>query len=81
MQGTGPYTWSITDGALPAGVSLSGSTGVVSGTPTEIGTFPFTLHVVDSLGHTASKGCSLTVIGGCGPDPLSDEKRFLLTIN
>ena len=32
--GTEPYTWSLTRGALPGGVSLNSSTGVVSGTPT-----------------------------------------------
>jgi hypothetical protein len=31
--GTQPYTWSLTSGALPAGLSLSAG-GVISGTPT-----------------------------------------------
>ena len=32
--GTSPLTWSITAGSLPAGLSLTPSTGVIAGTPT-----------------------------------------------
>lgn len=32
--GTTPYTWSIVDGTLPAGLSLAPTTGAISGTPT-----------------------------------------------
>ena len=35
--GTAPYTWAVSSGALPAGLSLA-TTGVVSGTPTTAGT-------------------------------------------
>ena len=36
--GTAPYTWSVTSGKLPSGLSLSASSGVISGTPTAAGT-------------------------------------------
>jgi hypothetical protein len=45
--GTAPYTFSILAGALPAGLSLS-SAGAVTGTPTTVGNFSFTLQVADS---------------------------------
>jgi hypothetical protein len=45
--GTTPYTWSITSGSLPAGLTLS-SAGVVSGTPTAAGSSTFTVQVTDS---------------------------------
>ena len=38
-------TWSITEGALPSGMSLNSSTGALSGTPTQSGTFAFVIRV------------------------------------
>ena len=58
--GQPPYTWSLTDGALPAGLSLS-SEGVISGTPTGAGTFFFDVQVEDATNGTASATFSLTV--------------------
>ena len=54
--GTPPYTWSITAGCCPAGLTLTASTGSIAGTPTTAGTFTFTVQV-DGFGHsyTASK--------------------------
>lgn len=59
--GTAPYTWSHT-GTLPAGVDLS-TAGVLSGTPTESGTFPITVQVSDSSSPalTATKSLSLVI--------------------
>ena len=46
--GTPPYTWSITVGALPAGLTLNPTTGSITGTPTANGTFNLTAQVTDS---------------------------------
>lgn len=46
--GTAPYTWSISAGQLPPGLSLAATTGTVSGKPTQAGKFSFSLKVVDS---------------------------------
>lgn len=45
--GTAPYSWALTAGSLPAGLTLSGS-GLLSGTPTVSGDFPVTITVTDS---------------------------------
>lgn len=45
--GTSPYAWQILEGSLPQGLSL-GSTGDISGTPVEIGSFPLEIRVVDA---------------------------------
>src|ERR1700683_5495941 len=56
------YTWAVSAGTLPAGLSLS-SAGVVSGTPTAAGTSAFTVRVVDSSNppQAASEQFSATV--------------------
>ncbi len=60
VGGTPPYTWSITSGSLPPGLSLS-SDGTITGIPTATGTFTFSLEVVDSLGASAQVTQSLEV--------------------
>lgn len=59
--GRAPYTWSLAAGALPAGVTLNGSTGTLGGTPTAPGTSNFTLQVTDANTVTATKALSITV--------------------
>jgi prepilin-type N-terminal cleavage/methylation domain-containing protein len=59
--GVGPYTWSISAGALPPGLSLAPATGVISGTPTAAGSFGFTVQVTDSLAATATKPYTLQI--------------------
>src|SRR5712664_2586850 len=46
--GTTPYTWSVTVGALPTGLTLNAATGQISGVPTTSGTSAFTVTVTDS---------------------------------
>src|SRR5207248_475066 len=62
--GTDPYTWSITNGALPSGFTLDSSTGIISGEHDAPGTFTFTVAASDSSAPTAqtsSASVSLTV--------------------
>jgi hypothetical protein len=60
IDGIAPYKWSITSGALPAGLTLA-SSGTVSGTPTTSGTFSFTAHVADSASSPTSASCNLSI--------------------
>ena len=51
--GQSPYTFAMTAGSLPPGITLS-SAGLLSGTPTGSGSFSFTVTATDALGCTAS---------------------------
>ena len=59
--GINPYSFAISAGSLPAGLSLNSSTGVLSGTPTAGGAFNFTITVTDHVAATGHQAYSLTV--------------------
>jgi len=63
--GAGTYVWTET-GALPTGLSLS-SAGVISGTPTAAGAFPFTATMTDVNGQSNDE-LVLNHHGGTGND-------------
>jgi hypothetical protein len=58
--GIGGLTFSVTQGALPTGLTLNPS-GALSGTPTQSGVFNFTVTATDQEGHTASAAFSVTI--------------------
>ncbi|MEZ5367387.1 MAG: putative Ig domain-containing protein, partial [Bryobacterales bacterium] len=62
--GTAPYTWSVSSGALPAGLSLNPATGEISGTPTTAGTASFTIGLSDAASATDSQALSIEVLQG-----------------
>lgn len=49
-DGTEPITWSISNGSLPAGLSLNEDTGEISGTPTAAGSNTFTITAKNAYG-------------------------------
>jgi hypothetical protein len=57
----GPFTFAVTGGTLPAGLSLDGTAGTLSGTPTAAGASIFTVTATDSAGFTASQSYTLRV--------------------
>jgi hypothetical protein len=66
--GTTPLTWSVSSGSLPAGLILQADPdraalglGELRGTPTEDGTFKFTVAVTDVAGHVATRALKLDV--------------------
>ena len=63
--GVAPYTWLAS--GLPPGVTLAGSTGALSGTPTTAGPFNITVTATDSTGAKASQTYPVTI----APPPLT----------
>lgn len=64
LQATGgfePYSWSVSEGTLPPGLTLNGGTGTITGIPLEPGSFNFTVAVTDAAKQTATKALSITV--------------------
>jgi sugar lactone lactonase YvrE len=58
--GSAPYAWSVPSGELPPGLSLS-SAGILSGSPTRIGGYNFTVRVQDANSNSVSRGIGLGV--------------------
>jgi hypothetical protein len=70
--GTPPYRWSLTVGALPAGLSLNGASGSIAGTPTEAANArQLTFSVTDSARRTQSASISakLTIFASVAVSP------------
>ncbi|HMV81641.1 MAG TPA: putative Ig domain-containing protein [Blastocatellia bacterium] len=59
--GNGAVTFAVTSGTLPAGLTLNGANGVLSGTPTTAGTANFTVTASDATGCPGSRAYALTV--------------------
>lgn len=59
--GKTPYTWLLTSGNLPTGLSLQSATGTITGLPTQTGVFNLTFQVTDPLGGQAHKNLPLTI--------------------
>ena len=63
VGGIGPYTWRVSDGNFPVGLTLNSTTGEISGKPTTRGVYIFTVEAKDSASpqHTALRQLKITV--------------------
>lgn len=76
--GVPPYSWSILSGALPPGLTLIAGAGVISGTPTQSGTFSFTVQVSDRINERAHAALQITVNGGVNDGALNGHYALSL---
>lgn len=74
--GKTPYSWAVSAGTLPAGLTLS-SAGFVSGTPTVSGSFSFTVQVADANNVTALKSLTLTVYAAITISPATLNDGYI----
>ncbi|WP_265533835.1 autotransporter domain-containing protein [Pseudomonas saponiphila] len=59
--GTAPYTYAISAGSLPAGLSLNVASGLISGTPSTAGTSNLTVTATDANGATGVRNYSIAI--------------------
>jgi hypothetical protein len=59
--GITPYGWSVTQGTLPAGLTLGATTGIISGTPTAAGSSSFTVTLTDSGSPALTASAQYTI--------------------
>jgi len=76
--GTAPYSFSVSAGTLPAGLTLA-SGGALTGAPTGSGTFNFTITATDSIGCAGARSYTLSVSSGLMYYPLPRPIRLLET--
>jgi len=85
VGGTTPYSWSAT--GLPAGLSINAATGVISGTPTTLGTSTAAITVTDSTNPTHlqnTANLSITIVNplvittAALPDAKRHDPNFFL---
>lgn len=63
--GTAPRIWSLAAGSLPNGLSIGGASGVISGTPTQVGTFNFVVRLTDATSTVATSApLEITILPG-----------------
>ena len=67
--GTTPYSWSVSAGTLPVGLSLS-AMGILDGTPTAAGTSSLTIRVAGANGASSTKDFSVTINAAAPPPSL-----------
>jgi len=75
-----PATFTINSGTLPAGLTLNASTGVLSGTPTQTGSFPITVKATDANGCTGT-GAIYTLTIGCQVITVTNPATNTGTVN
>ena len=56
-----PTSFAVIAGALPAGLTINATTGAITGTPTEDGSFPFTLTVANGTSPNATADYTLVI--------------------
>jgi hypothetical protein len=78
--GSAPYSFALTAGNLPPGLSLNPQTGQLSGTPATAGVFSFTITVTDSQGCSRSRPFNAQVAVSIAPVGIPALSSWMLAL-
>jgi hypothetical protein len=73
--GTSPYNWTVSQGHIPQGLSLSQSDGQLAGMPGTAGGYNFTIKVTDAKAKAATKSFSINIATGGSMDGPAELPR------
>ena len=59
--GLSPYTWTVSGGTLPSGLTLDPATGALVGRPTTAGSYALSIRATDADGRVGTADVSITV--------------------
>jgi hypothetical protein len=76
--GTAPYTYAISSGALPTGLTINPATGLISGTPIQTGLFNFTVRATDIGGCIGARPYTVTILAAAAVIPTLDPLTLAL---
>jgi len=79
-NGNPPYSWSVSSGSLPDGLSLNPAAGTITGTPLAAGNFNFTVRVTDSSDSTAGLALSINVPSLPAPTSTTPAAPITVTV-
>ena len=73
--GTPPYSWTVSQGNIPAGLSLSPTSGDLAGMPGTVGNYSFYIRVADAKAQSAQKAFTVKVAAGGAMDGPAELPR------
>ena len=75
--GRAPYSWALEAGSnpLPTGLAITGG-GIITGTPSAVGSFDFTVEVTDADASVATADLTITI--GAAPAPGDDSWTIIV---
>ena len=79
--GVSPYSYAVTSGKLPRGLSLDKSTGLISGTPSDNDIYNFSISVTDANGNKGTQTYQLTITGSLTLTPTPPLPNAIIGTN